>query len=80
MKPSDPLLLDDVTLHCRMYPESKIDIAQHLAILGFLQSDHIVGEPSADAGLLCEELLTSSHPQMSASHLLELKVPTNRPS
>ena len=26
MKPSDPLLLLDVTLHCRMYPAGKVDM------------------------------------------------------
>ena len=34
MKPSDPLLLADVTLHCGMYPAGKVDISQHLAIPG----------------------------------------------
>ena len=32
MKPNDPLLLADVTLHCGMYPAGKVDISQHLAI------------------------------------------------
>ena len=45
MKPSDPLLLADVTLHCRMY----------LAIPWFPQSDPTVGKPSANAGSLCSE-------------------------
>ena len=40
MKPSDPLLLANVTLLCRMYPAGKVDIAWHLAIPGFPQSDH----------------------------------------
>ena len=31
MKPSDPLLLTDVSLHCRMYPLGKI--SRHLADL-----------------------------------------------
>ena len=39
MKPSDPLLLADVTLHCGMYPAGKVDISPHLAIPGFPQSD-----------------------------------------
>ena len=30
MKPSDPLLLADVTLRCGMYPAGKVDISQHL--------------------------------------------------
>ena len=34
MKPSDPLLLANVTLHCGMYPAGKVDISQHLAIPG----------------------------------------------
>ena len=55
MKPSDPLLLADVTLHCVMYPAGKVDISQHLAIPGFPQSDHTVGKPSADTGSLCSE-------------------------
>ena len=54
MKPSDPLLLADVTLRCRMYPAGKVDISQHLAIPGFPQSDHTVSKPSSDAGSLCE--------------------------
>ena len=56
MKPSDPLLLADVTLHCGMYPGGKVDIAQHLAIPSFPWSDHTVGKPSADAGSLCSEV------------------------
>ena len=52
MKPSDPLLLADVSLHCGMYPAGKVDISQHLAILKFLQSDHTVIKPNGDAGLL----------------------------
>ena len=82
MKPSDPMLLADVTLRCRMYPAGKVDISQHLAIPGFPQSDHTVGKPSADAGSLCSiaYFLASSHPQMSASHLLGLQVRANRPS
>ena len=55
MKPSDPLMLGDVTLHCGIYPEGKVDISQYLAIPGFPQSDHTVGKPSADAGSLCSE-------------------------
>ena len=55
MKPSDPLLLTDVTLHCGMYPAGKVDISQHIAILGFPQSDNTVGKSSADACSLCSE-------------------------
>ena len=55
MKPSDPLLLPDVTLCCKMYPAGKVDISRHLAIPGFPQSDHTVSEPSADAGSLFSE-------------------------
>ena len=55
MKPSDPLLLADVTLRCRMYPAGKVDISQHLVIPGFPQSDHSVGKHSADNGSLCSE-------------------------
>jgi hypothetical protein len=55
MKPSDPLLLFDIPLRCGVYPAGKVDISQHLATLGFPQSNHTVGEPSADAGSLCSE-------------------------
>jgi hypothetical protein len=55
MKPSDPLLLADIALRCRMYPAGKVDISQHLATPGFPLSDHTIGEPSADAGSLCSE-------------------------
>ena len=54
MKPSDPLLLADVTLCCRMYPAGKVDISQHL--VGFPRSDHTVGKLSAFAGSLCSEV------------------------
>ena len=53
---SDPLLLADDTLRCRMYPACKFAISQHLATLGFPQCDHTVGELSADAGSLCSEV------------------------
>ena len=55
MKPSDPLLLANVTLRCGMYPAGKFEIFQHLAITEFPQSDHTVSKPSADAGSLCSE-------------------------
>ena len=55
MKPSDPLLLDDGTLRCGMYPAGKVAISRHLATPGFPQSDHTVGKLSADAGSLCSE-------------------------
>ena len=55
MKPSDPLLIADVTLRYGMYPAGKVDISQHLAIPEFLQSDHTVSKPSADTGSLCSE-------------------------
>ena len=55
MKPSDLLLLADVTLHCEMYLAGKVEISQHLAILEFPQSDHTVDKPSVDTGLLCSE-------------------------
>ena len=50
MKPSDPLLLADVTLRCGMYPADKVDISQHLATSGFPGNDYTVGEPSAESG------------------------------
>ena len=37
MKPSDPLLLTDVTLHCGMYPAGKVAISRHLATSWFPQ-------------------------------------------
>ena len=55
MKFSDPLLLADVTLLCKMYRAGKVDISSSLAIPGFPQSYHTVGKPSANAGLLCSE-------------------------
>ena len=56
MKPSDPLLLADVTLRCGVYPAGKVDIStpSHPGP-GFPQSYHTVGKPSADAGSLCSE-------------------------
>ena len=48
MKPSDPLLLADVTLCCVIYPAGNVDISQYLAILGSPQSNHTVGKPSAE--------------------------------
>ena len=56
MKPSDPLLLPDGTLRCRMYPAGKVAISWHLATPGLPQCDHIVQKLSADAGLLCSEV------------------------
>ena len=53
MKPSDPLLLTDVTLRYGMHPAGKVDISQDLAIPGFPQSDHTVGKAIADTGSLC---------------------------
>ena len=38
MKPSDPLLITNVTLRCGMYPAGKVDISKHLAIPEFPQS------------------------------------------
>ena len=56
MKPSDPLLLADGTLHCGINPAGKVAISQHLATSGFPQCDHTVGKLSADAGSLCSEV------------------------
>ena len=56
MKPSDPLLLTDGTLHCEMYPADKVAISQHLVTPGFPQCDHTVGKLSADTGSLCSEV------------------------
>ena len=52
MKPSDPLLLADVTLSCEMYPAGKVDISQHLAILGFSQNDPTSSHPQTSASHL----------------------------
>ena len=78
MKSSDSLLLADGTLHCGMYPAGKVAISQHLVTPGFPRGDHTVAKLSVDAGIA--DLLTSIHPQMSASHLLGLQVRTNGPS
>jgi hypothetical protein len=43
MKPSDLLLLAHGTLQSRMYHAGKVDISRHLAIPGFPQSNHTVG-------------------------------------
>ena len=53
IKPSDPILLANVSLHCGMYPAGKVNISRHQAILRFPQSDHNVGNPSSGAGSLC---------------------------
>ena len=64
MKPSDPLLLAEGTLHCGMYPASKDPISRHLATPGFPQHDHTVGKLSADPGSLCSEVQQTSWPQV----------------
>ena len=56
MKPSDPLLLADGTLHCGMYLASKVAISQHLATSGLPKFDHTVSKLSGDAGSLCSEV------------------------
>ena len=58
MKPSDPLLLADGTLHCGMYPAGKVAISWHLITPRVLpvQCDHTVGKLSADAGSLSSEV------------------------
>jgi len=71
MKPSDPLLLADVTLHCGVYPTGKVDISRHLAIPGS------VGKPSADASSpqvilkyqppICLDYRARNRPQLLAS-------------
>ena len=74
MKPSNPLLLSYGTLLCKMYPEGKVAISWRLVTTGFPQCNHPVIKLSADTGSLCSaDLLTSSHPKMSASHLLGLQ-------
>ena len=57
MKPSDPLLIANVTFRCGMYPEGKVDISQHIAIPGFPQIDHTVSMPNTDTGSLCHSTL-----------------------
>ena len=84
MKSSDPLLLADGHLHCGMYPAGKVAISQHLATPRFPRSDHTISKLTADAGSLCSEesiadLLTSSHPQMSASHFLATETSQDLP-
>ena len=51
MKPSDPLLLADGTLHCGMYPAGKVAISRHLVTPGFPRCDHTDGKLSANAGV-----------------------------
>ena len=42
MKPSNPLLLANVTLRCRMYPAGKVDISQHLhSQLKYFNAQHV---------------------------------------
>ena len=56
MKPSNPLLLADGALRCRMYPAGKVSISRHLATPGFPQCDYTVSKLSADAGSVCSEV------------------------
>ena len=44
MKPSDPLLLTDDTLHWGMYPAGKIAISRHLPVQ-LLYNDFVDNEP-----------------------------------
>ena len=55
MKPSDPLLLADDTLHCGMYPAGKVAIStpSHPQVP---PCDHTVGKLNANAGSLCSEV------------------------
>jgi hypothetical protein len=71
-------------LHCGMYPAGKVAISRHLVTPGFppvwpycqqAQCGHWHSLKWSIA-----DLLTSSHPQMSASHLLGLQVRANGPS
>ena len=55
MKPSDQLLLANVTLRFAMYPAGKVDISQHLAIPWFSQENHTATKPRVDSGSLCSE-------------------------
>ena len=86
MKSSDPLLLAGGNSRCGMYPASKVAISPHLITPKFPRCDHTVGNLSADAGVhwnekwIIADLLTSSQPHMSASHLLGLQVRANGPS
>ena len=51
MKSSDPLLLANDTLRCRMYPAGKIAISQHLVTPGFLRCDDTTSKLSTDTGI-----------------------------
>ena len=50
MKSSDPLLLADGTLRCRMYSAGNVAISQQLVTPGFTRCDQIVSKLSAEAG------------------------------
>ena len=56
MKSSDPLLLADGTLRCRMYSAGKVAISQHLVNPKFPWCDQTVGKLSADAGIYQNEV------------------------
>ena len=64
MKPSNPLLLADVTLRCGMYPAGKVAISWHLAKPGFPQFDHTVSKLSSDTGSLWNTVKQASRPQV----------------
>ena len=56
MKPSDPLLLANGTLHYWMYPAGKVAISRQLATSWFPQFEHTASKLSGDAGSLCSEV------------------------
>ena len=80
MKPSDPLLLTDGSLRCRMYPADKNDISWQLAVPG-LPRVTILSASSVWMLVHCvvkhsrPPYLKSSSNVMSASHLLVLQGP-----
>ena len=67
MKPSDPLLLADVTLRSGMYPAGKVAIFRHLATPRFPKCDHTVSKLNANS-----EVKYSRPPDLKSSSNVSL--------
>jgi hypothetical protein len=79
MKPSDPLLLADGTLHFGMYPAGKITISRHLATPGFPQSEYTVSKLSAYAGSQCTlQSRTGKYRGLQGNPCIESRIPAMR--
>ena len=59
-KPSDPLLLANGTLCCRMYPAGKVAISRHLATPGFPQGERLEMKQCTYTAKLLWQLLLQS--------------------